>query len=271
MTKIINKLNWGSRTYIMGIINVTTDSFSGDGIAADLSAIAKQAIIFQKFGADIVDIGGESSRPPSVYGDVKKVSIKTETQRVLSAIEIIKKNVKLPISIDSRNSSVIKEAINHGASMINDISMLNHDKQMIEIVAKSNLPYILMHNKKIAQKKNVTKQIKIDLQKKIDLLIDNGFNTNNLIIDPGIGFNKNTEQNIEIISNLDKLKFGFPILIGTSRKKHIGDVLGTDVNDRIEGTAATTAIAIAKGADIIRVHDVKEMTRVAKMTDALIR
>ena len=271
MTKSANEFQWNSKTFIMGIINITPDSFSGDGIASDLTAVAKQALSFKKYGADIIDVGGESSRPSSIYGNVQKVSIQDEMDRVIPAIDIIKKNVNLPISIDSRNSTIVEEAIRHGVSMINDISMLNHDKKMITLVAKSNLPYILMHNQKIAKDKNVIKQIKIDLQIKIDALINKGFNLKNLIIDPGIGFNKNTTQNIQIISNLDKLKFGFPILIGTSRKKHIGDILGTDVHDRIEGTAATSAIAIANGADIIRVHDVKEMARVAKMSDAIIR
>ncbi|MFL2634914.1 MAG: dihydropteroate synthase [Dehalococcoidia bacterium] len=271
MTKSANEFQWNSKTFIMGVINITPDSFSGDGIASDLTAVAKQALSFKKYGADIIDVGGESSRPSSIYGNVQKVSIQDEMDRVIPAIDIIKKNVNLPISIDSRNSTIVEEAICHGASMINDISMLNHDKKMIALVAKSNLPYILMHNQKIAKDKNVIKQIKIDLQMKIDILINKGFNLKNLIIDPGIGFNKNTTQNIQIIGNLDKLKFGFPILIGTSRKKHIGDILSTDVHDRIEGTAATSAIAIANGADIIRVHDVKEMARVAKMSDAIIR
>ena len=265
------QFQWGSRTYIMGIINVTDDSFSGDGIAFDLSAIEKQAKKFVNNGADIIDIGGESTRPASVYGAVKSVSIQEELNRVIPAIRLINQKTDIPISIDSKNTAVIQEATKNGASIINDVSMLKHDPNMINLISKLNLPYILVHNMPIPSGTNVLQQIKIDLLKSIDKLLKSGLDKDNIIIDPGIGFNKNTQQNIEIINQLNLLKIGYPILIGTSRKKHIGDILDSKTANRIEGTAATTSIAIDRGADIIRVHDVKEMVKVAKMTDAIVR
>jgi dihydropteroate synthase len=263
--------NWGTKTFVMGIINVTDDSFSGDGIAFNLKKVEQQAMDFKKNGADFIDVGGESSRPASVYGEVKSISIQEEIDRVIPAIRLINQKIDIPISIDSKNTPVITEAIKNGATIINDVSMHKHDPNMISLVSELNLPYILVHNIPISDGTNILQQIKLDLIKSIDVLLKSGLDSNNIIIDPGIGFNKNTQQNLEIINKLDQLKIDYPILIGTSRKKHIGETLNLKTDDRIEGTAATTSIAIDRGADIIRVHDVKEIIRVARMTDALVR
>ena len=263
--------NWGTKTFVMGIINVTDDSFSGDGIAFNLKKVEQQAMAFKKNGADFIDVGGESNRPSSVYGEVKSISIQEEIDRVIPAIRLINQKIDIPISIDSKNTPVITEAIKNGATIINDVSMLKHDPNMISLVSELNLPYILVHNIPIPDGINILQQIKFDLTKSIDVLLKSGLDSNNIIIDPGIGFNKNTQQNLEIINKLDQLKIDYPILIGTSRKKHIGETLNLKTDDRIEGTAATTSIAIDRGADIIRVHDVKAIIRVARMTDAIVR
>ncbi|MBM31996.1 MAG: dihydropteroate synthase [Chloroflexi bacterium] len=254
----------------MGVINVTPDSFSGDGVSQNVDEALALASNFKDFGVDIIDIGGESTRPSSRYTNVKDVTVQEEISRVIPVISQIKKHFDIPISIDSRRAPVVNNAIEVGADMINDVSMMNYDPEMINVISDLSIPFVLTHNKKIKDG-NVVKEIKRDFEESISKLRNTKFDLSNLIIDPGIGFNKSSKQSILILRELDKLKFGFPLLIGTSRKSHIGDVLNLPVSDRLEGTAATVSISIDRGADIIRVHDVKEMVRVAKMTDAISR
>ena len=249
----------------MGVINVTPDSFSGDGVSQNVDEALALVSNFKDFGVDIIDIGGESTRPSSIYNDVKPLTIQEEISRVVPVISQIKKHFDVPISIDSRRAVVVREAFDAGADMINDVSMMNYDSDMINVVSDLSIPFVLTHNRKI-KNGNVVNNIKKDLEDSISKLRNTKFDLSNLIIDPGIGFNKSSKQSISILRELDKLKFGFPLLIGTSRKSHIGDVLDLPISDRLEGTAATVSISIDRGADIIRVHDVKEMVRVAKMT-----
>lgn len=255
----------------MGVINVTSDSFSGDGLGENVDKVVELASNFKEFGVDIIDVGGESTRPSSVYSNVKSVTIEDEINRVVPVITELKKRLDIPLSIDSRRSKVVKEAFNAGVDIINDVSMMNYDSEMINTVCQLNIPFILTHNKKIPHKENVIFSIKKDLNKCISNLKNKNFDLSKLIIDPGIGFNKSSKESIAVLRELDKLKIGFPILIGTSRKSHIGEVLNLPTSERLEGTAATISIAIDRGADIIRVHDVKEMVRVSRMTDAITR
>ena len=274
MNKTIIKdrvFDWGSKTYIMGIINITPDSFSGDG-ELDLHLAVDQAKNFELLGADIIDVGGESTRPSSLYHDSKPVSIEQELTRVIPVIKAITKEIGLPVSIDTYKSQVALEALSAGASMINDVWGFKADFQMSSVVAHAGVPVVIMHNQKNTDYDDLVPDVISSLEKLKDEAINKGVNPGNIILDPGIGFGKTPEQNLQILRRLDEFTtLGQPILIGTSRKSTIGLVLNLPVGDRIEGTAATVALSIASGADIVRVHDVKEMIRVARMSDAIIR
>ncbi len=262
------EFHWGQRTYIMGIINISPDSFSGDGLGADLDAVSQQAARFAEEGADILDVGGESTRP-----DYRPVSAEEEMQRVIPAIESLVKEVSLPVSIDTGKSAVARRAVEAGASMINDVYGLKNDPRIANVAADTGVPFILTSNQRSkACKADIMAEIIKDLKKGIGIVEKAGVLPQNIIIDPGIGFGKTLEQNLEIIDRLAELKtLGMPILLGTSRKSVIGLVLDLPPQQRLEGTAATVAIGIANGADIIRVHDVKEMARVCRMSDAIVR
>ena len=271
MTKY-RKFSWGTKTFVMGIINATPDSFSGDGTALDLNASLLKAKEFIDYGVDVLDVGGESSRPSSIYNEVTQIEVEQELERVIPVIEAIRSISDIPISIDTWKSEVAKEAINSGASIVNDIWGLKKDSNMSAVVAQNHVGLILTHNGTSSKYKDVVKETVIEIKNMIRTALDNGISKHNIIIDPGFGFGKNSTQNLKILAQLDKYKeIGLPVLIGTSRKSTIGYVLDLPVEDRIEGTAATVAIAIAKNVDLIRVHDVKEMIRVAKMSDAIIR
>ncbi len=261
------EFHWGRRTYIMGIINISPDSFSGDGLGGDMDAISQQAARFVAEGADILDIGGESTRPNS-----RPISAEEEMQRVIPAIGRLVKEVALPVSIDTGKAAVARHAVAAGASIINDVYGLN-DPQIAAVAADSGVPIILTSNQRNeACKSDIMAGITRDLGNSISIVEKTGVLEENIIIDPGIGFGKTLEQNLEIIRRLAELKaLGKPILLGTSRKSVIGLVLDLPPEERLEGTAATVAIGIANGADIIRVHDVKEMARVCRMSDAVVR
>ncbi|MBN19174.1 MAG: dihydropteroate synthase [Chloroflexi bacterium] len=263
---------WGDKTYIMGVINVTPDSFSGDGIGDDINLAIEKALSFEKCGVDIIDIGGESTRPASVYKGVKPVSEKTEIDRVIPVISELRKKINIPISIDTYKPRVALKAIEAGANMVNDISGFRHDPEMIKIIAETGLPVILMHNQQDYIYNDLIGDINEYFINVINLAISYGIKKENIIIDPGIGFGKNTMQNLEIYRNLDKFKLlDHPVLVGMSRKASIGEVLNLPIHDRIEGTSAVAALCISKKVDIIRVHDVCEIAKVAKMSDAIVR
>ncbi|MFC1967071.1 dihydropteroate synthase [Chloroflexota bacterium] len=262
---------WGKRTFIMGICNLSPDSFSGDGLGSNTDAVVAQAKRFVAEGADIIDIGGESTRPGTqslAAGDANN-----EIALVIPAIEILSAELNVPISIDTYKASVAEHALRAGASMINDIWGLKRDGKLAGAAAAAGVPVVLMSN----QRDNpcdgdIMAEIIADLTESINLAIKAGISPENLIVDPGIGFGKTLGQNLDIMRRLSELKtLGKPVLLGTSRKSMIGLTLDLPADQRLEGTAATVAIGIANGADIVRVHDVKEMARVCRMSDAIVR
>lgn len=261
------KLPVGERTYVMGILNITPDSFSDGGRYNEKDMAVKRALEMAEEGADIIDIGGESTRPGA-----EPVHLDEELNRVMPVLEAVAKEVDLPISIDTYKARVAEEAIKAGAHIINDIWGLKFDPEMAEVAAKYDVPVIIMHNKKDREYKDLISEIILSLRESMKIGEKAGVQKENIIIDPGIGFGKTTEHNLEVLRRLKEFKcLGRPILLGTSRKSVIGNTLNLPVGERLEGTAATVALGIAGGADIVRVHDVKEMVRVARMTDAVVR
>ncbi len=266
------QLRWGYRTYVMGIINVTPDSFSGDGLDRDLERVLARAVQMVAYGADIIDVGGESTRPPSVYSGAQPISAGEEIERVLPVIEILAKTIDVPISIDTCKAEVARHALEAGASMVNDVWGGAKDSGMAPLVAKREVPFIMMHNQENTVYTDLIPEMINSLAARAESALAAGVKKENIIIDPGIGFGKTWEHNLVVMQRLRDFKtLGFPILMGTSRKSFIGRVLELPVEDRLEGTAATVALSIAGGADIVRVHDVKEMVRVSRMTDAIVR
>ncbi|MDI6814754.1 MAG: dihydropteroate synthase [Dehalococcoidales bacterium] len=272
------EFRWGEQTYVMGIINLSPDSFSGDGIT-DLEVAVAQAHRFVSQGADILDIGGESTRPGSA-----PISISDEIKRVVPVIERLVSEVPIPLSIDTYKSEVARQALEAGATMINDQWGLKRDPRLAELAAKWGIPLILMSNQRdkggydagiqrdTAYYEELMAEVTSSLRKSLELALRLGVPWENIILDPGIGFGKTWRQDLEIIRRLDELKeLGRPILIGPSRKSFIGLVLDLPVDERLEGTAAAIAIGIAKGADMVRVHDVQQMVRVCRLSDAIIR
>ncbi len=266
---------FGSRTYVMGILNLTPDSFSNDGIYNDVGRAVAEAEEIVRAGADIIDIGGESTRPGALL-----VSEEEEIKRVIPVIERLAKKISVPISIDTRKSGVARRALDSGASIINDITGLESDAGMAQLAAQYDAGVVVMHIKGSPQTmqinptySDVTNEIIEKLRQLVKKAEAAGVKRENIIVDPGIGFGKTFEHNLEILENLSHLKvLGRPILVGTSRKSFIGNVLdGTEPQQRVFGTAASVAIAIKNGADIIRVHDVRAMRDVARVTDAIVR
>ncbi len=257
----------GKRTVIMGILNVTPDSFSDGGKFLSKDHALRQAEKMRQEGADIIDVGGESTRPGSI-----PITEEEELARVIPIIEAISARIQIPISIDTYKSKVAVEAIKAGSVLVNDVWGLKGDSNMAATLAHYGLPVCLMHNRKTAQYQDLMSDIIADLQESIDIALGTGIREDNIIIDPGIGFAKVTVESLEVMRRLEELKtFGYPILLGTSRKSMIGKTLDLPVEERVEGTAATIAYGITRGVDIIRVHDVLAMARVAKMTDAILR
>jgi dihydropteroate synthase len=249
----------------MGVLNLSPDSFSGDGLS-DTEAVAQKANRFVREGADIIDIGGESTRPGS-----QPISTDEELKRVIPAIERLAAELSVPISIDTYKSAVASRAVAAGARMLNDIWGLKQDPKLAKIAAEAGIPIILTSNQRDKPGDDIMAEVLTSLKRSISLAREAGVPEQNIIIDPGIGFGKSLKQNLEIIRRLAELKsLGKPILLGTSRKSVIGLVLDLPPDQRLEGTAATIAIGIANGADIVRVHDVREMMRVCRMSDAIL-
>ncbi len=278
---------WGSRTYVMGILNVTPDSFSGDGIIAKgdvVNAAVDQARDFLASGADILDVGGELTRPGSA-----PVNADEEMERVIPIIQALHKNFPdAIISIDTYKAQVAEEAIKAGAHIVNDVWGLRADDGLAFVAAKYKTPVILMHNRSNpasvevrekfgnayigAEYENLIEDVKRELLECVAIAKKARIADSLIVLDPGIGFGKTREHNLALINRLDEIReLGYPILLGTSRKSFIGFTLDLPADQRVEGTAATVAVGITRGADIIRVHDVKQMARVAKMTDAIVR
>lgn len=263
---------WGSRTYVMGVVNVTPDSFSGDGIGGDADAAMAQALRFQEWGADVIDVGGESTRPPAIYSGSEPITQDEELSRVLPAIEAMAGALRIPISIDTYKAGVARRAIAAGASMINDVWALRRDPDIAGVAAETGVPVVLMHNQNGTDYDDLVPDVIETLRQLTESAVQAGIARSNIMLDPGMGFGKTAEQSLEVLRRLDELTgLGRPLLVGTSRKSTIGYVLDLPMDERLEGTAATVALSIAGGADIVRVHDVKEMARVARMSDAVVR
>ena len=261
------EFKWGERTYVMGVLNITPDSFSGDGLGSDIDATLAQARRFIEEGADIIDVGGESTRPEST-----PVSADAELRRVIPVIERLAGEVGVPISIDTYKSEVARRALEAGARMINDVWGLRRDPSLAEVAAEWGVPLGIVANQRETTYDEIVPEVIAFLGKRIRLALDAGVAWENIIIDPGIGFGKTLEGNLELIRRLGELKaLGRPILLGTSRKSMIGLVLDLPPDQRLEGTAATIALGIANGADMVRVHDVLQTVRVSRMTDAVVR
>ncbi len=260
--------DYGKRTYIMGILNVTPDSFSDGGKFNEVNKALNHAKEMIKDGVDIIDIGGESTRPGHKY-----VEADEEIQRVIPVIKELKKEINVPISIDTYKAKVAEEALKLGVEMINDVWGLKKDKEMANVVAKYNACVCIMHNQDGTEyDKDIMVSMKESLQESIDLALNAGVSKDKIVIDPGIGFGKTFEQNLEVLKRMNELKeLGYPILLGTSRKSVIGNVLNVEPKERLEGTIATTVLGIRDGVDIVRVHDVKENLKAAKMVDAIYR
>ncbi|MBM4236632.1 MAG: dihydropteroate synthase [Firmicutes bacterium] len=259
----------GKRTYLMGILNVTPDSFSDGGQYNLLEKAIEHAWQMADEGADIIDIGGESTRPGH-----HQVSAEEELKRVLPIINALKKeqSFKLPLSIDTYKAKVAEAALDAGVEMLNDVWGLKADSALATTAARYRVPVCLMHNRSNTDYKDLLTEVIAELEESVILALKAGINEELIIIDPGIGFGKNLEQNLEVMLHLkDFNQLGCPLLLGTSRKSMIGKTLDLPVEERLEGTAATVAYGISAGADMIRVHDIKEMKRVIDMTDAMIR
>jgi dihydropteroate synthase len=260
-------LVWGKRTYVMGIINLSPDSFSGDGLCTDIPAIVDQAMRFQEEGADFLDVGAESTRPGSTPIDPDQ-----EIRLLMPALEALSQVAKVPISVDTYKSDVARQALSSGADIINDVWGLKADPALAEVAAEAGAPLILMHNQRTRRYNQLLPDIIGSLSQSVEKAASAGVKPKNIVLDPGIGFGKTPDHNLAILRQLGEFKdLGFPVLVGTSRKSTIGFVLDLPVGDRLEGTAATVALSIAGGADIVRVHDVKEMVRVCRMSDAIVR
>ncbi|MGH2537822.1 MAG: dihydropteroate synthase [Candidatus Promineifilaceae bacterium] len=277
---------WRVKTYVMGIVNLTPDSFSGDGLLSRenvQAAAVAQARQFEAAGADILDLGGESTRPGS-----QPVPAEVELARVLPALEAIRPEVVVPISIDTYRASVAEAALAAGANWINDVWALRMDVRMAAVAAEAGCPVVLMHNR--SRPKDVEQEAKLggryvgtayddlledigrELLEHVETARQAGIRDDHIVLDPGIGFGKSVEQNLRLLDGLGRIKaLGFPLLAGPSRKSFIGYSLNLPPEERLEGTAAAVAIAIDRGADVVRVHDVAAMVRVAEMTDRIVR
>jgi len=262
------KLALGKKTIVMGILNVTPDSFSDGGEYNTILSAEEQCRKMISEGADIIDIGGESTRPGS-----KPVTETEEIDRVIPVLKRLKKNFDVFISIDTSKAKVAKLALENGANMINDVWGLQKEPAIAKHIADYNVPVVIMHNKKNnIYDQDIIKSMKAFFEKSLKIAYSAGIKKEKIILDPGIGFGKNPEQNIEVMSRLDEVKeLGFPLLLGTSRKSMIGYILDLPSDERLEGTIATNVIGVINGYDIIRVHDVKEHVQAMKVTDRIVR
>ncbi|MEI3162638.1 MAG: dihydropteroate synthase [Lachnospirales bacterium] len=263
---IIGNKEFKDRTYVMGILNVTPDSFSDGGTHNTIDTALKHTEKMINEGADIIDVGGESTRPGYTM-----ISDDEEISRVAPVIEKLKANFDIPISIDTYKSAVAEASAQAGADLINDIWGFKYDEKIAKVTAKHNLACCLMHNRKEANYNNYMEDVINDLKESINIAEKYGVDKNKIVLDPGVGFAKSYEQNLEIINKLEALDvLGYPVLLGTSRKSVIALTLNLPVNERVEGTIATSVIAVMKNSLFVRVHDVKENKRAILMTEKIL-
>ncbi|MFC7061785.1 dihydropteroate synthase [Halobacillus seohaensis] len=266
------KLSTSSKTYslskqtlVMGILNVTPDSFSDGGRFNELEKAVERAVQMEMDGADIIDIGGESTRPGH-----KPVSEREEIKRVAPIIQALKDRVSVPISIDTYKAEVARQAVEAGAEIINDVWGAKKEPRIAEVAARYDVPLILMHNRENQEYSDLIFDMKQDLKKCIEIALKAGVKREQIILDPGVGFAKTFEDNVEVMRELDQFHdLGYPLLLGTSRKTFIGETLDLPKEERMEGTGATVCYGISKGIHIVRVHDVKPIGRMVKMMDAM--
>lgn len=253
-------------TYVMGILNVTPDSFSDGGKWNDLERAKKHTEQMIAEGADIIDIGGESTRPGYTL-----LSDEEEISRVVPAIEMVKKEFDVPVSVDTYKSAVAKAAVEAGADLVNDIWGLKYDDKLAGLIAEKDVPCCLMHNRKAADYMDFRKEMLDDLRQTLALAQKAGIKKEKIILDPGVGFGKTYENNLTAINHLDDMHvLGCPVLLGTSRKSVVGLTLDLPADQRVEGTLVTTVMGVIKGAMFVRVHDIKENVRAIKMTEAIL-
>ncbi|MGC4378627.1 dihydropteroate synthase [Fictibacillus sp. Mic-4] len=259
-------LDFSKKTFVMGILNITPDSFSDGGHYTSVEKALLHARKMVEDGADIIDIGGESTRPGA-----EKVGLEEEIARVIPVIEALAKEINVPLSIDTYKAEVAEKAVHAGAHIINDVWGAKADKRMGEVAAKLAVPIILMHNRDNMEYQELMADIISDLEESIEIAKKAGVRSEKIILDPGIGFAKTYEDNLETMKRLNEIvDLGYPVLLGTSRKSMIGHALNLPVDERMEGTGATVCLGIERGCHIVRVHDVKEMSRMAKMMDAML-
>lgn len=257
----------GERTHVMGILNVTPDSFSDGGNYASVERAVDQAIAMEEAGADIIDIGGESTRP-----NHDPISLSEELERVIPMIQAVRESVSIPISVDTYKAETARRAIEVGADIINDIWGAKRDPDIAHVAAENHVPIILMHNRLDLNYHSLIDDMKSDLQESIDIVLSAGVKEENIILDPGIGFAKTVDDNITVMNQLEKLTaLNYPLLLGASRKSFIGEVLNVPANERDIGTGATTCLGITKGVNVVRVHNVKLHVELARMMDTMIR
>jgi dihydropteroate synthase len=253
-------------TIVMGIVNITPDSFSDGGKYNTVEAAVRHVKQLVAHGAKIIDIGGESTRPGFI-----KVEVEDEIKRVVPIIEALSSEIDVPISIDTYKSEVAEAAVKAGASIINDVWGAKFDPKIADVAAKYKVPIILMHNRNDRNYYDLMSDIVLDLAESIQIAKKAGVSDELIILDPGIGFAKTPEQNLQVMNGLDQIKaLNYPLLLGTSKKSFIGEVLGTEVNERLEGTGATVCLGMTKGCEIVRVHDVLPILRMTKMMDAML-
>ncbi|MDY2922183.1 MAG: dihydropteroate synthase [Eubacterium sp.] len=265
--KIGNKIFEPSeKTYVMGILNVTPDSFSDGGSYTNIDKAMEQAEKMIRQGADIIDVGGESTRPGHV-----QIGDEEEIKRVVPVIREIKKKFDIPVSIDTYKSAVAEAALEAGADLLNDTWGFRYDEKMAELAAKYDVPVCLMHNRDNQEYDDFMEDVKKDLQICLDIAEKYGVKKENIMLDPGVGFGKTYEQNLIVMNHLEEIvDMGYPVLLGTSRKSVIGLTLDLPVNEREEGTLATSVLGAMKGCQFVRVHDVEKNVRALKMTDAIL-
>ncbi len=260
------ELPYERQTQIMGILNITPDSFSDGGRFNALEQAVSRAKEMVQEGAHIIDVGGESTRPGA-----KPVSLEEELSRVIPIIEALSNEIDVPISIDTYKAEVARQAVNAGATIINDVWGAKKEPEIAKVAAEFNVPIILMHNRKERHYHNLIEDMISDLKESVRIAIEAGVKEENIVLDPGIGFAKTFENNLEVMRHLDRIcSLKYPVLLGTSRKSFIGHVLDLPPVERVEGTGATVCLGIERGCQFVRVHDVKEIARMAKMMDAML-
>jgi dihydropteroate synthase len=263
----------GERTIVVGVLNITPDSFSDGGQNFSLTRAVERAIEMETEGADVIEIGGESTRPGAT-----PVPVEQELERVLPVLQALQGRLKIPISVDTYKNQVARQALASGASIINDISALRFDEAIADTIAQTGAGLILMHMRgepstmqQIAPSENIFAEVCADMEKAMQKAVSRGVQQQQMVFDPGIGFGKTLEQNLAILNHLERFaELNLPIMIGASRKSFIGRITGRPADQRIFGTAASVATAILRGAHMVRVHDVREMVEVTRLTDAIV-